>query len=32
MNFTFHTPTQIHFGCDKFDETGKLVKHLEKDV
>ena len=30
MNFTFHTPTQIHFGCDKFDETGKLVKHLGK--
>ena len=28
MNFTFHTPTQIHFGCDKFNETGKLVKHL----
>jgi alcohol dehydrogenase len=28
MNFTFHTPTQIHFGCNKFNETGKLVKHL----
>ena len=28
MNFIFHTPTQIHFGCNKFNETGKLVKHL----
>ena len=30
MNFTFHTPTQIHFGCNKFLETGQLVKHLGK--
>jgi alcohol dehydrogenase class IV len=30
MNFTFHTPTQIHFGCNKFNETGKLVKHFGK--
>lgn len=30
MNFIFHTPTQVHFGCNKFNETGKLVKHLGK--
>ena len=31
MNFTFHTPTKIIFGLNKFQEIGKIVNHLGKN-
>ena len=28
MNFTFHTPTKIIFGINKFQDLGKITSHL----